>query len=332
MTAERLDRFMARANAMYYATHNPFTDFTTAPEISQVFGEILGAWTAVAWQHMGRPDPVLLVEAGPGRGTLMADMLRTVRRVMPDYAAAVRAHMIETSLPLRAAQRASLAPWTAEAVWHDSLDQVPAGPMVLVANEFLDALPIRQFVRRGGGWAERYVLDGAFVEAATTERPPETGVADGQVKEINQPAQDFVRSVAERVRRDKGVALFVDYGEAGIQGGESLQAIADGRQVNPLSPAGSADLTALVDFLDMADTAQAAGAWTQGPVDQGPLLSSLGLFERTEALAGQRPADQAERLRSAALRLTDPAGMGTLFKLMAVVFPGCPPLPGLGRA
>src|SRR5690348_9437296 len=149
---ERLDRFMARANAAYYATHDPFADFTTAPEISQVFGEIIGLWAAITWQALGSPDPVLLVEAGPGRGTLMADALRAVRKMAPGFAGALRVHLIETSPRLRAAQAARVP----AATWHDSLAAVPAAPMILVANEFLDALPIRQFIRRRDGWNERF--------------------------------------------------------------------------------------------------------------------------------------------------------------------------------
>jgi SAM-dependent MidA family methyltransferase len=164
---ERLDRFMARANAAYYATRDPFRDFTTSPEISQVFGEILGLWAAVTWELIGRPNPVLLVECGPGRGTLMADALRAVVQVAPAFGAAVRLHLVETSPRLRALQAERLP----GAVWHDRLEAVPAGPMLLVANEFLDALPIRQFVQREAGWMERYVEDGRFVEVAAGPLP-----------------------------------------------------------------------------------------------------------------------------------------------------------------
>jgi len=166
---ERLDAFMARANAAYYATHDPFRDFTTAPEITQVFGEILGLWAAVVWQDLGAPDPVLLVEAGPGRGTLMADALRAIRRAVPAFHAALRLHLIESSPRLRAVQGAALP----DAVWHDDLATLPQGPLILLGNEFLDALPIRQFVRRGGAWAERFVEAGRFVEVATTPPPLE---------------------------------------------------------------------------------------------------------------------------------------------------------------
>jgi NADH dehydrogenase [ubiquinone] 1 alpha subcomplex assembly factor 7 len=161
---ERLDHFMARANATYYATRDPFRDFTTAPEISQAFGEILGLWAAVTWDLLGRPDPVLLVEAGPGRGTLMADALRAIATVAPEFRAALRLHLIETSPRLRAIQAERLA----GAVWHDGLDTLPEAPFLLLANEFLDALPIRQFVRRGGRWFERFVDGGRFLECAAT--------------------------------------------------------------------------------------------------------------------------------------------------------------------
>jgi len=164
---ERLDRFMARANAAYYATHDPFHDFTTSPEITQVFGEILGAWAAVVWEQIRRPDPVLLVEAGPGRGTLMADALRTIRRVAPAFGEALRLHLLETSPRLRALQAERLP----DATWHDGLETLPDGPLVLLANEFLDALPIRQFVRRGAEWRERFVEGGKFVEGGCTPSP-----------------------------------------------------------------------------------------------------------------------------------------------------------------
>jgi SAM-dependent MidA family methyltransferase len=180
---ERLDRFMARANAAYYATHDPFADFTTSPEISQVFGEIIGLWAAIAWQALGSPSPVLLVEAGPGRGTLMADALRAVRKVAPGFAAALQIHLVETSPRLRVAQAARVP----RATWHDSLETVPAAPMILLANEFLDALPIRQFVRRGEGWTERFVADGAWIEAPADAAavPHGRDVAEGKVVEVN---------------------------------------------------------------------------------------------------------------------------------------------------
>jgi len=323
---ERLDRFMARANAIYYATHDPFADFTTSPEISQVFGEILGLWAAVAWQTLGSPDPVLLVEAGPGRGTLMADALRAIRRAAPAFAVALRLHLVETSPRLRAAQ-AELVP---DAIWHDLLDTVPEAPMILVANEFLDALPIRQFVRRGDGWTERFVADGAWMEqpADSADVPPGRDAAEGQIVELNEPARGFVAALAQRLRRHPGVALLVDYGPARSAAGDSLQALAGRKPVDPLAPPGSADVTAHVDFEDMASVARAEGASVQGPVTQGAFLSALGVFQRTEVLVRGRPEAQAVALREGMRRLVDPVAMGDLFKALAIVPPGCAGLPG----
>jgi NADH dehydrogenase [ubiquinone] 1 alpha subcomplex assembly factor 7 len=324
-SAERLDHFMARANAIYYGTHDPFGDFTTAPEISQIFGEIIGLWAAVTWQLLGSPDPVSLVEAGPGRGTLMADALRAIRAAAPAFGAALRVHLIENSSPLRAAQ-ASRVPG---ATWHKDLTTVPAAPIVLIANEFLDALPIRQFVRRGSGWTERFVVDGQWDEqpADAGEVPPERVATEGDVVELNEAARSFVSAVSARLSRYPGAALLLDYGPAQSAAGDSLQALAEKRPVNPLAVAGSADLTAHVDFADLAGVARACGARVQGPEPQGSFLGALGLFQRTERLAKTWP-DQALALMEAARRLAEPAAMGHLFKVLAVCSPICPPLPG----
>ena len=324
---ERLDRFMARANAIYYSAHDPFADFTTSPEISQMFGEIIGLWAAISWQMLERPNPVALVEAGPGRGTLMADALRAVRRVAPDFAAALGVHLIETSPRLRAAQKLRVP----DAMWHDSLMSVPGQPMVLLANEFLDALPIRQFVRRGAGWAERFVAAGEWMELAVDAAAVPAGRAtgEGDVVEVNEPARSFVGEVAARVVRHAGVGLFMDYGPAHSAAGDSLQALAHKRPVDPLGQAGSADLTAHVDFADLALVARDRGAAVLGPVPQGPFLAALGLFQRTERLAQGRTATEGAALMEAARRLAKPEAMGHLFKVMAVCSPSCPALPGI---
>jgi NADH dehydrogenase [ubiquinone] 1 alpha subcomplex assembly factor 7 len=326
MTAERLDHFMARANAIYYATHDPFADFTTSPEISQVFGEIIGLWAAVTWQLLGCPDPVMLVEAGPGRGTLMADALRAVQTVMPAFAAASRLHLIETSPRLRAAQAARLP----QACWHHELATVPQQPMILLANEFLDAFPIRQFVRRGTGWTERFADAGRWIEkpAESADGPPSSGASEGDIVELNEPARDFVAAVAARAGQHATAALLLDYGPERSAAGDSLQAIADRRPVNPLSLAGSADLTAHVDFADLAKVARTAGGAVQGPAPQGAFLTELGLFQRTDQLARNRPPGQARALLDAASRLAGPDAMGRLFKVLAIHSPTCPSLPG----
>jgi NADH dehydrogenase [ubiquinone] 1 alpha subcomplex assembly factor 7 len=321
---ERLDCFMARANAIYYATHDPFSDFTTAPEISQVFGEIIGLWAAVTWQWLGCPGLVALVEAGPGRGTLMADAMRAIRQAAPSFSTALRVHLIETSPRLRAAQAARIP----DAHWHDDLTTVPDLPIILLANEFLDALPIRQFVRRGDLWLERFVQDGAWVELGASPKDGALNVADGAIVEVNEPARAFVADLAERLRSQPGAGLFLDYGPARSAAGDSLQAIADKRPVNPLSPPGSADLTAHVDFAALAAVARDHGAAVQGPVPQGSFLTALGLFQRTERLVRSQSAEQATVLIEAARRLAAPAAMGDLFKVMAVCSPSCPALPG----
>jgi NADH dehydrogenase [ubiquinone] 1 alpha subcomplex assembly factor 7 len=318
---ERLDRFMARANAADYATQDPFADFTTSPEISQIFGELIGAWAAVCWGLLGRPTPVLLAEAGPGRGTLMADATRLVARVAPDFAAAADVHFIETSPRLRAEQAARVP----EARWHDGLDSLPPGPVMLLANEFLDALPIRQFRLVEGRWREQYVQDGAFV--ARSCMPPETFEQDMTEIEINEPAEAFCGALAARIARDGGVALILDYGRDG-NAGDSLQALRDGRPTDPLADPGSADLTAHVDFAAIARAARGSGAAVQGPVTQGAFLRSLGLLERAERLAKGRPDDERATILGSARRLAEPRGMGSLFLVLAITAPDAPPLPG----
>ena len=327
---ERLDAFMARANAAYYAQHDPFADFTTAPEISQVVGELLGAWAAVAWQAMGAPDAVILAEAGPGRGTLMADALRAIRQVAPGFAAALRLHLVEASPRLRAIAAARLP----EASWHARVEDVPPGPLILIGNEFLDALPIRQFVRRGRGWTERFVADGGFVECAAI-RPSwahndpgeDAAMDDAAIKEICEPALALAAHLGARLARESGAALFLDYGPERSAAGESLQAVRNGRPADPLAEPGSADLTAHVDFAAVAAAAHAKGAAAWGPVPQGMFLARLGLYQRTDRLARANPA-RAPALLAAARRLAEPQHMGRLFKALALTHPALPPPAG----
>ena len=321
---ERLDVFMARANAAYYANHDPFGDFTTAPEVGQVFGELLGAWAAVAWAAMGAPDPVQLVEAGPGRGTLMQDARRATARVAPAFHAACRVRLIEFSPRLRACQ----AERVPDATWHDALADVPAGPAILLANEFFDALPIRQFVRTETAWLERHVGNGAFVDLPA-ELPPDAGPlssADGVV-EVSPAIQSWVRGLARRLVQQGGAALILDYGTAQTRSGDSLQAIRCGKPANPLDDPGSADLTAHVDFAAIRRAALSAGAACLGPVPQGSFLHALGLTARTARLIAANPHRAAE-LRDAASRLASPSRMGVLFKVLCVARPGLPALPG----
>lgn len=295
---------MARANAAYYARGDFCEDFATAPELTQVFGEILGAWAKTVWEMLGAPANIVLAEAGPGTGKLMADALR----VWP----APQVHFIETSLVLRARQARRVP----DAVWHGSLETLPEGPMILLANEFLDALPVRQFVRRDEGWRERYVEAGQYLEHATDYPLPDD--PPGSIREVNEAALDFCNKLAER----GAVALFIDYGPMASAPGASVQAIRGGKYADPLAEPGLADLTAHVDFAALKTVAHG-----QGPVKQNAFLTTLGLFQRTDFLARQNPS-QAPALKLAARRLTAPEAMGSLFKVFALCPEGLPTLPG----
>lgn len=333
-----IDRFMAICLADpehgYYMRRDPFGaegDFVTAPEISQMFGELIGLWAAEVWRLMGRPDPVLLVELGPGRGTLMADALRAAARV-PGFRAALRLHLVEASPVLRERQRQTLAAHAP--VWHADLADMPDGPAIVIANEFLDALPIRQFVRAGGRWHERLVglgPDGALCFGLAPESQPALGMSapEGSVMELAPAALAVTAELSARLARHGGAALFIDYGHTGGMG-DTLQALRRHAPVDPLTHCGEADLTAHVNFAAVAQAARRVGAATQGPVTQGELLAALGIEARANALLAKADDSQAEAILAAATRLTDmrPTGMGALFKALAIADPALPLLPG----
>jgi SAM-dependent MidA family methyltransferase len=240
----------------------------------------------------------------------------------PDFAAALSIHLIETSPALRAAQAGRVP----GAAWHDRVEDLPEGPLILLANEFLDALPIRQFVRRADGWRERFVAEGRFVELPADD-PGHTG-GEGEVVEIGEAAAAVVAGLAGRLAGQGGVALFIDYGPAASAPGESLQALSGGRAADPLEAPGSADLTAHVDFQALAAAARDAGAAVQGPLPQGVFLTRLGLIERSRKLAERQEPARAGAVMQAAQRLVAPELMGRLFKALAVCHPGLPTLPG----
>jgi len=314
----------------YYMAREPFGaagDFITAPDVSQMFGEVIGAFLVESWERLGRPAPFQLVEFGPGRGTLMADVLRVARR-MPAFLAAARLTLVETSPRLRAAQAATLAGGPLAPTWVERAEDLPAGPMIAVANEFFDALPIRQFERAGGAWHERVVgLDdeGALAFGLGPTVLPQSGLTtsmmaapEGTIVEVAPVGVDIMSGLAARIARAGGVLLAIDYGYAGPAFGDTFQAIRSHTHVDPLARPGEADLTAHVDFTALAQAARRAGAEAHGPVEQGAFLLSLGLAER----AGRLGADKNEATRadivSQVERLVLPEEMGTLFKVIAV--------------
>jgi SAM-dependent MidA family methyltransferase len=323
----------------YYRTRDPLGvagDFITAPEISQMFGELVGIWIAAVWSSMGAPAEISLVELGPGRGTLMADALRALARAAPSLVP--RLHLVETSPVLRAAQAERLA--GVSPTWHDGVASLPPGPALVVANEFFDALPVRQFQRGERGWHERCVglsPDGerlAFGLAADPDPHLTTQAPLGVTLTLPGAALDTVRILARRLVRDGGALLAVDYGHAQPGFGDSLQAVAGHRFVDPLTAPGAADLTTHVDFTALARAATSEGARVHGPVDQRDFLEALGLRQRAERLSAGATPQQAVRIAAAVSRLTDPArrGMGSLFKVLAVSDATQPRLPGFPDA
>jgi NADH dehydrogenase [ubiquinone] 1 alpha subcomplex assembly factor 7 len=323
----------------YYMTRDPFGargDFITAPEISQLFGESLAVWCALNWDAMKRPLPVRFVELGPGRGTLMADLLRTLERVAPALGRGAEIHLVETSPVLRRAQEAALR--ERRVAWHDAFAQVPAGPLLLVANEFFDALPVQQFLRAGQGWCERRVdWDEAAGRLVFRAGPPLPGAVppalaaapEGSVYESSAVAAALAAEIGARLAAAPGAALIVDYGRRSPAAGDTLAAIQGGRKdADPLAAPGEADLTAHVDFAALAAALERGRARVWGPVTQGELLTSLGVKARLAALLARASPAQAEPLESGARRLIAPEGMGTLFLALAATSPGLPAPPG----
>jgi NADH dehydrogenase [ubiquinone] 1 alpha subcomplex assembly factor 7 len=321
-----LSQFMGAANAHYYATRDPLGargDFTTAPEVSQMFGELIGLWLAELWGRAGRPD-VRYVELGPGRGTLAADALRAMAKA----ALAPPVHFIETSPVLREVQ----AERVPGAEFHlDLLGVEEDVPLLVVANEFFDALPIRQLVKTAEGWRERLVAcqdllflpivgDRGFDPIIPRHLQ---GVPDGSILETSPATLAVLRGLAQRLLAQGGAALIIDYGYEGPAVGETLQAVRGHQYANPFEDPGEADLTAHVDFAMLKDAAELEGLVVHGPVTQGEFLTRLGIAERTASLSLAAP-ERAEGLAADRERLTHPEQMGDLFKVIALTAPGWP--------
>jgi SAM-dependent MidA family methyltransferase len=316
----------------YYSSHDPFGDhgdFITAPEISQVFGECIGLWCIDAWERMGSPDALRLVECGPGNGTLMSDILR-VARIRPAFAGGVGVHLVETSPRLREVQRARLSGQPAVS-WHESVEALPDGlPMIVVCNEFFDALPARQFIRLGGCWRERVVgLDAnerlAFmvnhdVDFSAAIPAQLQGAAEGSVHEISAAALRVASALGATLRRNSGALLAIDYGYEGPAVGDTLQALRSHAPCHVLSSPGSADITFHVDFQAIAAVLAGSGLRVWPLQAQGSFLMAMGAAVRTDMLIGRATPHEAERLRRALTRLTSPDAMGTLFKVLCASF------------
>jgi NADH dehydrogenase [ubiquinone] 1 alpha subcomplex assembly factor 7 len=319
----------------YYTGHDPFGlggDFTTAPEISQMFGELIGLWCLLTWQAMGSPERLVLAEIGPGRGTLMADLLRTAQ-VRPPFAAALEVVLVETSPALRNRQAQTLAGH--KVAWVERVEDLPPGPLLVVANELFDALPIRQFERQGGVWRERRVgldPDGGFVfvTGAETDRADlPTAADDGAIAEIGEAGLALAGWLGRRLATTSGAALIIDYGHQSGGFGDTFQAVRRHRYHPVLRDPGHVDLTAHVDFARLAAAAVAAGARVDGPVSQGLFLSRMGLEERARMLMQTATPEQAATLAAGARRLIDPGEMGTLFRVLALASPTLPKLSAL---
>lgn len=323
---------MGLANAHYYASRDPLGaagDFVTAPEISQMFGELVGLALADLWVRAGRPGGVRYVELGPGRGTLAADALRAMRSAGLEPAV----HFVESSPVLRAAQAKRIP----GAEWHDDLATLPEdGPILAVANEFFDALPVRQLIAAPNGWRERRVAveDGRFVPVAGPPVPDGAIPAHlraapaGTVLEASPASLAWVRRLAQCIIMQGGAALIVDYGHDRLRAGETLQAVRMHEYADPWMEPGEADLTAHVDFESLGAAAAETGARVHGPVAQGEWLSRLGIDARAAALAASAP-DRKDELLRARNRLVSTEEMGRLFRVMGLSAPGWPAPEGL---
>jgi NADH dehydrogenase [ubiquinone] 1 alpha subcomplex assembly factor 7 len=322
----------------YYTTGQPFGkqgDFTTAPEISQMFGELLGLWSAVVWQQMGAPNKVQLIELGPGRGTLMSDALRAAKGV-PGFIDAISVHMVETSPVLTALQKQALVDAGVESQWHQAIEEVPGGPSIIIGNEFLDALPIRQWVKDGDHWRERCVdvIDDRFEFTHGDQVDPGDipevfrTASDGDIFETSPITTGIIQKISQNLCQFGGAAVFIDYGHSATGLGETLQAVKNHGFAEPLVNPGQQDLTAHVNFTAVAKAASETGARPWGPISQGDLLERLGISARATSLLASATKEQAADLASARQRLTAPDGMGRLFKAIAICHPDAPAPPG----
>jgi NADH dehydrogenase [ubiquinone] 1 alpha subcomplex assembly factor 7 len=326
----------------YYRTRDPFGvagDFTTAPEISQIFGELLGLWCAAVWQSMGSPRRINLVELGPGRGTLMRDLLRAAA-ALPGFTAALSVHLVETSPVLHARQKAMLGASHQDVIWHESIADVPDGPRIVLANEFFDALPVHQAVKGESGWHERRVglAENGSLTFALDPHPlsKDNARAAGlpasaplhAIREWRDP--DMIVHLALQVARDGGAILMLDYGHEYSSPGDTLQAVRAHAYASVLEAPGECDLTAHVDFAAIVRATSQTGVLAHGPVTQRRFLQELGIDMRADKLKGNAKPEQRRAIEAGVQRLTGHGKneMGELFKVLALSHPSLDMLPG----
>ncbi|MGJ4973089.1 class I SAM-dependent methyltransferase [Bradyrhizobium sp. HKCCYLRH1073] len=326
----------------YYISRDPLGregDFTTAPEVSQMFGELLGLWAASIWKATGSPQQFRLIELGPGRGTMMSDALRALR-VLPPLYQTISVHLVEVNPVLREKQKATLT-GLRNVNWHESFDEVPEGPSVIFANEYFDVLPIHQMIRRETGWHERVVeLDEEenFVYGAAADPtpgfelllPPLVRAAPAGAIFEWRPNMEMM-AIARRIRDQRGAAVIIDYGHVRSDVGDTFQAIARHSFADPLKTPGLADITAHVDFDALARAAEAVGARVHGPVTQGEFLQRLGIETRALTLMQKASPEVSQDIASGLKRLTGGGrgGMGSLFKVLGISDPAIPVLAGI---
>jgi SAM-dependent MidA family methyltransferase len=326
----------------YYTTRDPLGmagDFTTSPEISQMFGELIGLWSAAVWKQMESPENVRLIELGPGRGTMMLDALRAAK-ALPGFREAIVVHFVEASPALEKRQRQAFGAVDVAVEWHKALEDVPGGPAIILANEFFDALPVQQAVMCADGWHERVVKIGDHDQFTFSHArdpiplfdemlPPK--VRDAQIGQIFEWRADQVAlELGRRVVRSEGAALVLDYGHVASAIGDTFQAVGGHQFAKPLTTPGEIDLTAHVDFEALAQAAESMDARTHGPIEQGLFLRRLGIETRAAALKKAVPPDKAVEIDDALGRLTreDRTGMGRLFKAIGFAHRKLGPLPG----
>jgi NADH dehydrogenase [ubiquinone] 1 alpha subcomplex assembly factor 7 len=329
----------------YYINETPFGrggDFITAPEVSQMFGELIGLWATQVWMNMGGPENISLVELGPGRGTLMADFLRTIGQIAPDFAKAAHLHLVEASPSLKAEQASQLNQWADHPIsWHTAVSELAPGPMIVIANEFFDALPIKQFVKSHDGWHERLIADGIGGKGTlgfVLERTPlddESTLPDATLKatveaiaEIRPQAGETIKTLTEKTKECTSAILVIDYGYEKSAPGDTFQGVQNHLPQHVLAEPGKTDLTAHVDFEVLQSQGAQCGWLRTEVVTQAQFLRALGIEARFEVLLKTATEGQRVDITSAMDRLVSPQQMGSLFKALALYSEGQPKPPG----